>query len=272
VQAHNAPLDVDYNWIQIVVEKTLGHLIKSLAKYVAAFDVDLVILCGKPSELPVVRRLVERLLPIAQERIILARGFHAGIWYPFLDTDGDGSTGRIADAKTVTCVGGALSRAIRNGQVTGWQLTTEVSSEFSTRNWWGAISRNNVRFAGVYLRPEENRKDGLRVISGTFVGRRLMASGCRPEPVYRLRFTDPNRSAQAIQICLTRESDPQHPEHGESLRLVAAKDEKTGADLLGAGAVELQLCPSAGDRLFWQDSGQFDMDWDFLNERLGQPQ
>jgi hypothetical protein len=50
--------------IEACVERVLSPVILSLAKYVAAFEVDLVTLSGKPSELPQVKRLLEAFLPV----------------------------------------------------------------------------------------------------------------------------------------------------------------------------------------------------------------
>jgi hypothetical protein len=77
--------------------------VQSLAKYVTAFGVDLITLSGKPSELPQVKGLLEDYLPVLPQRVLQAKNYPAGDWYPM------SSNTTINDAKTVTAVGAALS-------------------------------------------------------------------------------------------------------------------------------------------------------------------
>jgi len=69
------PIPYQPSDVEACVERVLTPIILSLSKYAAAYEVDLVTLSGKPSELPKVKQLLEHLLPVLPQRIIQAKSF-----------------------------------------------------------------------------------------------------------------------------------------------------------------------------------------------------
>jgi hypothetical protein len=249
-----------YDALNVSVRETLSALFASLAKYVAAFDCDLVIVTGKPSEIPEVRRLLEASLPILPMRILFAKNFWAGDWYP-LTRDG-----RITDAKTVTAVGAALYQAIKNGRIDRWSIERTTSRHLLVRNWWGSMPAPNypTRFSQLYLSPEDKEKK-CKIQINTFIGRKLLASASQPEQVYQFRWKDMNRRkgnvGQAnvtLDVTLRRVSFPR-PEMGEALELAAVSG-RAGDQVVGLEDVELNLNMLAGGE-FWMDTGWFEVRW-----------
>ena len=247
------------------VKRVLLPVIQSLAKYVCAFDVDLVTLSGKPSELPQVRELLEELLPIECHRIIQAKNFMAGDWYPM------SSDNRINDAKTVTAVGAALYQAVRNGKIDGWKITRstqpppKASGHFD--NYWVAMPKRGTRSRTdpYFTSGSDETVEDLQIMIGTKIGR-MRFREAKPEQVYRFRWTEQGKPKdgainQILKVTLQRFYENPSDEI-EQLKLVKVessgngeyKEYQIGID------VELQPC-TLDDEEFWLDSGKFEVMW-----------
>ena len=245
------------------VRDTFAALFTSLAKYVASFDADLVIVTGKPSEVPAVRRLLEDALPIAPIRILFAKDYPAGDWYPI------SRDGRISDAKTVTAVGAALYQAIKNNRMGTWRITRRTSAELLVHNYWGGMPKafNPTEFAPLLLNPDEGvaKEKVVDLQVGTFIGRKLLPSAAQPEQVYQLRWRDIRRrrgdlGTGAIRLKVgLRRVRPDKPEQGEALELVSIAGEVDGRPArLDDVELKLNTLPQGE---FWLDSGRFDLRW-----------
>lgn len=239
VQLHT-PIDTINESIDGVFKEhfdTLGNL-------AGRFDCDLVMVSGKPSELPRIRTLIADSFPLLPQRIIHVKNFPAGSWYPFSSFD----EGRIADAKTCTVVGAALFQDMCNGACDALNLVPETAMEISRRYYWNIVKaqgstadfhREYMFQPADYPEPPAAAKS-LRTEVRTFelpancrIGRQLeRMPNVRAEPVYELRWTpsnvQPNPDAR-IRVKLRWESalgrgerlvcegiEP-HPEFGEVL-------------------------------------------------------
>ena len=173
--------------IEACVRLTFVDLFRSFAKVAEAFDCDLAIISGKPSEVFVLRELLQAHLPLLPQRVIFAKDFEVGSWYPL------SRHGRIEDAKTVTVAGAALYQAIGSGHVPDWTIKRLVSPHLLTRNYWGTMPiGTRTDFGQVCLEPNEDEKV-CRLQIGQRIGRRLLPADTRPEPVYLLQWADKSR-------------------------------------------------------------------------------
>jgi hypothetical protein len=251
------PIPYQPSDIESCVERVLTPIILSLAKYVAAYEVDLVTLSGKPSELPKVKQLLEHLLPILPQRIIQAKAFPAGDWYPM------SSDNTIHDAKSVTAVGATLYQAIHNGRIPGWSIHIASAPE-SPKCYWGAMPTRNQpnQFSRQYLEPKQNEATHP-ILIGTCIGRKALPSATKPEQVYRFRWVDRTRFAGAahnatLQVTLKR-LPPALPGDMESLTITKVTG-NAGTEIVSKDDVELQLCTLEGEE-FWVDAGRFEINW-----------
>ena len=64
------------------VRENFAGLFRSLAKAVEAFDCDLVLVSGKPSELAALRNLLRAELPLLPQRILFTKDAFVGAWSP----------------------------------------------------------------------------------------------------------------------------------------------------------------------------------------------
>jgi len=253
---YEAPLNFDARALAGCVTGNFSETFRSFAKVLEAFDCDLVLVSGKPSELPAVKELLQDCLPILPQRILFAHNAEVGDWYP-LSVDG-----LIHDAKTVTVAGAALYRAIRTGLVPGWTITRTVSTRLLTRNYWGIMPQGAKReFSRTLLTAQEDA-NAVELMVPARLGRRKLPADLRPEPVYELRWRDRKRKDNAIVKVAIRRILPENPGDPEFLEI----DQLPGAPRQAAGnaprdqELELRLCTLDTDD-YWLDAGRFEVLW-----------
>jgi len=186
----DAEINISVARLNACVTEVFGSMIADLADVVAEFECNLVISSGKPSELPQIRRLISRELPLPAQRILQVKDYAVGSGYPadFVDS------GRIRDAKTVTVAGAALFQDVLNGNTSGFRLTEPAHDETAATYNWGLLNPNRdpVAFQNDLLFEAGTPSGKHRVVElhlGDRVGRSLRLSDrIRPEPVYRLEL------------------------------------------------------------------------------------
>ena len=252
----NKVVDYDETEIKKCIEEALRPGIAPVARFVQEQDVDVVTVSGKISEIPVVRELTQKLLPIEASRIVPMRKYRAGPWYPMA------KGGVISDAKTVTVVGAALLRALNNRLLHNGDWTIRrVGSAKARPNFWGVIPPD-PRVLGFQknrclLGPEEEEGEESFVRVGCRIGRMsVLSASVRPEKVYELRWRDKAKREQEkndierVRVSLRRRDS----DYGEALEIASARDEE-GNPIDG---LELKLCTMEKER-FWVDEGCFDI-------------
>ena len=247
---HNSPITVKAKEFDALVVEVFGVYLRSLAKHASAFDVHMLFVCGKPSEQPIIREMIERLIPVPIERIQFARGFKAGNWYPFSD-DGDSA---IRDAKTVTCVGAALERAMSESMVLNWKLTNVPRA--SVRNMWGVMPIRGAEFDCTILGADQDESAEVVMNVTNRIGRKMFDGvSCEPEPVYRLMWVHGGKDQTTVRIVFDRVS---HEVGGaDSIAIRTVTDMQAGDDL--TGQVVLSLYPLLHEQEPWQDTGELDL-------------
>ena len=228
-----------------IVEETFDVLFKNCAKYAAAYDIDMIIFCGKPSELSAVREMAGKYIPLDNERMVFARSFKPGAWYPFLD-DND----FIKDAKTMTVVGAALFYALSSGLVTNWTIQS-LPSLATERNEWGEYSMMQKK-RRVFLEKDADEVV-VSLLPKQIIARRQNACSTA-EPVYKFvdklaeSRTDP---VKQLKCTLARVSDG---DGNESLELKAVANYD-----LAEFELKLWPCGDESGSTFWQDTGIFSL-------------
>ncbi len=258
-----AQLGLPKSAVERCVIECFSHPFQALAKHVAAFDCDLVIVSGKPSELPPIRNMLRELLPLLPSRLIFAHGFRAGAANWPLSADG-----RVHDAKFVTVVGAALYQAISCSRISGWSIRVLPDARMLTQNWWGIPAGH--RFKPVLLKPGDEQNT-TRMMVGATIGRKLLPGDTVPEPVYLLRWRDKSRRhghPATLEVTLRRVAPPT-PGEGESLEIIRARgvlemldaDGRARAIPVTEDDVELKLCTLQQGEQYWLDTGRFEVQW-----------
>jgi hypothetical protein len=248
------PIYYDVARLRLCVEEVLGDFFRSLAKISESFDCDLLIVSGKPSELPSVRQLLCKVMPLPYSRIMFTHNYHVGAWYP-LSNDG-----KVHDAKTVTVAGAALYQAIKLSLLPNWVINPTKRSRFFGRNFWGIMPLQGKRdFESVILAPEDEKKTVSLMVNAR-IGRRRLPTRSRPDPVYLIRWSAKGRQlgneALPIRVTFERVVPDANPDGidavGETL-LLSNVEAKRGGKAVSLDDLELQLCTLDNDD-HWIDS------------------
>ncbi|MGF1453403.1 MAG: virulence factor SrfB, partial [Opitutales bacterium] len=210
-------------------------LLPKWAHVLARYQCDLVILSGKPSEIPYLQRLILRHLPVLPQRFLQMKLFNAGAWYPSFAAD---FNGEVTDAKTCTAVGAA---ALQDGLLRQFRLSGDLSTApapgqpLQETFEWCRLSdplhpeqAGNVTplfgATGATARPCPEEGEGAMAIAGEvpdirpgdFIGRRIAnAPEATVEPVYEFRLEpmpEPGVEAAPVSVSLERIV---HPRRGE---------------------------------------------------------
>ncbi len=233
-------INCDVQELNVLIEELFEGLFRNCAMYAAAFDIDLIIFSGKPSELPYIRSMAKKYIPVDDVRMIFAKGFKAGAWYPFTDDNGC-----ISDAKTVTVVGAALYYALSAGLIAGWSI--QAKPRFAETNEWGQLNVMKQPDKTVFL-SREMESVTVPLLPNTIIGRRQNRASS-PEPVYKFicHQDDFNRP---VQVTLKR------VQTGENEELVI---ESIDSEEISMDRFELKLWPSEDPTglNFWQEQGIF---------------
>ncbi|HIX20045.1 MAG TPA: virulence factor SrfB [Candidatus Akkermansia intestinigallinarum] len=284
VQAEDR-LRYDPEDINRCIEDELKLGIEPLGKFVAAYDVDIVTLSGKISEMPKVEELLKAYLPIRPQRIVRMKGYLAGDWYPMA------SNMRINDAKTVTAVGCALYAAGKSKLLGAiWNIAEDqAASDADTkkrstdvkkrcRNYWGVMCSDSRQdgFDHILLAPKEetNERDtyvtddgttyhGYPIMINSYIGRqKYRAENSTPERQYKLRWKGDSRKApNAPLTVIVRRKQP--PTCGESyemeeddIELVSVECTDPSDTNFDSSLVELQL-RTLSEAGFWMEECRF---------------
>ncbi len=116
------------------------NVLKKLCEVVNIYDVDLLILTGRPSKLPFVRDFIIGSLPIPAARVINMHSYRCASWYPFSK---DGVS--IGDPKTTAAVGALLNYLrldYRNFE--NFRYYAKVKKEESTMRYIGVLDNSEL--------------------------------------------------------------------------------------------------------------------------------
>lgn len=275
-----AQLQADSGALETCINEVFEGMFASLCPLVGRHGCDLVIVSGKPSELPQMRKLLVRNLPVLPQRIIQMKNFPAGEWYPFVSDDGI----KINDAKTCTVAGAALYQDILNGNLTGFTIEQTGQTEYSRTYFWGLIGRNsepgdfyrddNLLFSPPdygAAKPSPDAENTL-VIEREFdlpmncrIGRQIMrVSEVRPEPVYVLEWTPTQPHDNRPVFARVRLRWLSTLGRGERLELVAVTPLPGQSIEVDPATVRLKLNTML-EESFWLDMPRFEVDGLFQN-------
>ena len=245
----------DINFVNELIRLSFKDAFENVGKLAARYDVDLFFLSGKTSELPALKRLAQEVIPITNDRIVSAKNYYAGDWYPFVKEDyktGKVIDNSIRDAKSVTAVGAALNYMLSNGKISGWNIRkTRFAETFESE--WGLLSTfqrpNGQAFVfGNDMITEQELYIGQSVIA------RRMTRETLPSAVYYLipKCDDVVWPKEKFVARLKRCIDSQT--RAEYLQLVSLRKKDSTADSRDyTDAYKLVICQSKS--LFWQDDG-----------------
>ena len=239
-------LEYDPGLITDIVKKIFGEQFIRCGKNAEAFDVDLFFLSGKTSEIPEIQNLAKRYIPLPLNRILSAKNYRTGDWYPFTSVDHT-----ITDAKSVTAVGAALYHMIRTGKIANW-IMQDISQSLTNHTFiWGIYDElrlldNAFRFVGNQVR--------VRIPDNVLLGRKITSDSV-VEPVYLFRkkkAIETDEQIVQVEVVIEKVMETVDGVPEECLRLGSVN--MNGKDR--TDWFELVIWQISSREVFWQDSGK----------------
>lgn len=266
----DATVRMDAQQIEQLIEGLVGPMIRDLCDLVRCHECDILLVSGRPSQLPVFRRLIEISMPVPANRIITMGHYRVGNWYPFRSDDF-----RIRDPKTTAVVGAMLCH-ICSQSVSNLTLRTEGLKMRSTARYIGQMDDRGYIPADKILLENVDLDSGrgidefkLSFESNCYIGfRQLPLARWRGSPLYAIRFADPDKTPARVALPLTvtferndsgREGEEEDAK--EDFRVTDVED--ANGENLGPRAVVQQLqtmvIESQAEAGYWLDTGVLQM-------------
>lgn len=243
-------IEYDVTSVNALIREFFEDSIANAATIADQYDVDLFFMSGKTSELPEIRNLAKEHIPVTNDRIVSAKNYCAGDWYPFVKTDERGVVveNTIQDAKSITAVGAALNFLLANRRISGWKIERTVM-DVDCCSQWG--------FQSAFAQPDGNpfvfdeNDEATIVLDEHCVISRRLSMNAISSAVYRLQNRDPNTEPTTDRFEARIRRGRDEATKAEFLELVSLTKGEEKTDCLGR--YELAVCQNT--ELFWQDSG-----------------
>jgi hypothetical protein len=212
-------IPVDHTAIRDAVRDSLSDVFDVLGEALDHFDVDLLILSGRPARMPAIAEMLADRFPVSPNKIVAMHDYRPGTWFPFGATE----SGRISDPKTAVVVGALLCTYAQDSLEDFFYKSDEIQMRSTARylgflSQEGKMSKENVLFEPPppMEADEECEHYGPRAIGS----RQLPFERWVTAPLYLLSVD--TRNGQAIlpaKITLTRTLDEVDPDDNFAKKL-----------------------------------------------------
>jgi hypothetical protein len=260
----SVPVSLDVDEIERLIEGLVGPMVRDLCDLVRAYDCDILLVSGRPSQYAVIRRLILSSMPIPANRIIAMGNYRVGNWYPFRSGDF-----RIFDPKTTAVVGAMLCHTCSQA-VGNMTLKTDGMKMKSTARYIGAMSDNGQITAENVLLDNVDLDTGrgvdefrMQLASPTFLGfRQLPIPRWRASPLYYVGFARPDslgKVALPLTVTFVR-AEPTEGKEQQAMEDFSVDDVvDASGESLGRTAVryrlQTMLIENQTEAGYWLDTG-----------------
>jgi hypothetical protein len=169
-------MDINLNPTQINhgIQDVMGNVLKQLGYVIAQYDCDVILLSGRPSRLPVIRKILSDTLSFSPDKIVGLGNYRFGHWYPFADSEGV-----VGDPKSSVCVGAMIAYLNSQGRLPGLRIDLDSLNKIqSTASYIGVMDSNceKISVSDVLLAPEQNEGEFKFWGEPVNIGMRQLAS------------------------------------------------------------------------------------------------
>ncbi|MDE6010338.1 MAG: virulence factor SrfB, partial [Muribaculaceae bacterium] len=185
------------------IRKIMTPLMEQLSLLLHAFNVDIVMLAGRPTALTALTDLFLKFYPVSPDRLIRLREYEVGNWYPFSH-----GTGEITDQKTIVAVGAYIGYlASHGGGIKGFHLDmSHLAKDMgATANYIGRYLPRTHRVNPTLLDPQTSmvklRADGFPYVFGC---KQLDTPAYEARPLYVLEWVGAGAPPMDMTLLITR--------------------------------------------------------------------
>ncbi|MEI6559611.1 MAG: virulence factor SrfB [Rhodospirillaceae bacterium] len=263
-------IPVDGLQVDRLIRETMEGMLRALTEVAWRFNVDLMLLSGRPSRFAAIRDVILECGAIPAHRVIAMHEYRVGQWYPFRDSEA-----RIADPKTTAAVG-AMICLLAEGHLFNFNFRSDTLSASSVARFFGKID-DSGRILGqdvYYSNLDLEAPDYQLPASQSFEFRGPLLLGVRQFPqdwwpatlLYALDYLD-EASRRSLQpktpfvIRLKRGKPPRRPmvqrgavpppEVNDRLEIASAEGETSSA----TRGLRMRLQTLRNRNGYWLDTG-----------------
>ena len=191
------------------IDNILSKVIKNISIALNNFDCDYVLLTGRPSKQPYVRKLFENAFILPPHRLISLHDYPVGSWYPFRDP----LSGKIGDPKS-TVVVGALLNSVSSRELTNYSFKSEKLLMKTTANFIGEMETSGqIKDDKIIIDNVANQNQEefeFKFFNPIHIGSRQINDELwTTSPLYRLSLSSPdsNTVPMPLRVVLSRNPD-----------------------------------------------------------------
>jgi hypothetical protein len=208
-------IPIDCSAIRDAASDALGDVFDIIGEALNHFDVDLVILSGRPARLPAITEMLADRFAVGPNQLVALHNYRPGTWFPFSATE----SGRISDPKTAVVVG-ALLCTYAQGSLEDFFYESDAIQMRSTARYLGFLgtegkmTNQNVLFEPPAGRRQlDSEKDVEHYGSRPIGSRQLPFERWVTAPLYLLSFDARGTQPQLpIKVTLARTLDEVDPD------------------------------------------------------------
>jgi hypothetical protein len=169
--------------VESVVRKEFKKLFGQVSILVQKYQCDYLLISGKITSLPLIRKMFVEYYPISPDRIITMHQYNTGDWYTF------SKDGKIQNSKTIVPFGAVIAYMAERGKLGSFALDTNKLKEKvkSTADYVGRLNDDKL-VRKMYLTP--SRSDYSTQKAGTIpllLGYKQFTTESYPgKPIYKL--------------------------------------------------------------------------------------
>lgn len=235
-----------------VITKVMTPLMEQLSIILHAWNVDIVMLAGRPTKLSVLTDLFLKFFPVSPSRLIRLPEYEVGNWYPFSH-----GTGEITDQKTIVAVGAYIGYLASHGGIKNFNLDFKhLATEMgATANYIGKYRARIHRVDPTLLEPTKSSAN-FRVESFPFYfGCKQLNTGTyESRPLYAMEWIGDGPAPQEMTVMVSRS----FLDNKEKLTVEDAYDDQGHNYKQYIKLKEQSLVDSEnGDGNCWLDDGAF---------------
>jgi hypothetical protein len=146
-------IDINIPRIEKIIEQAIQDVLPDLCRINLVYDPDIILISGRPSKLPVIRKLLEKYLPSKVDRLVFLGDHQIGSWFPFASL-----RGHLNDPKTCVAVGAALAYLSESNALTKFKMGTKNLQEIgSTVNYIGKSNNKKLKNDEILLSPQQRQ-------------------------------------------------------------------------------------------------------------------
>ena len=249
--------NVDPDKINQVVTDIMKHTLGHLSYIIGQYKCDFLLLAGRPSTLPIIRKILLMYLPVTPERLIPLGDYQIGNWYPYSNAKGiltDPKT-CVAVGATVGLVGGQL------GQLMGFRLNTQQlrARIKTTANYIGYYDEKRIRLKNqdIVFSPNEDDAEIIFHAPIMFGMRQLNDEKWRATPIYHLNYSNKDTAAELAKLAPFRMVLSRHPKNPELIHRIESVERVDGGQNISPSKFKIKLQTLPEEHGHWLDTGTF---------------